>query len=105
MTPVPSNAELMRAIEGIERTQAELARGLGNVQSDVRLTAEKITTIEKSVNPDGRESIQTRMFGVERDVSDIKAQLSIAKDRRWQMWLALISSVALPLVLHFMGAK
>jgi hypothetical protein len=101
----PTNAELLRAIEGIEKTQADFARGLVQLQGDVRSTAERVVAIEKSVAPDGRESMPTRMYLVEKQIEELRAQLTLAKDRRWQMWVAIISSIGLPLLLHFIGAK
>jgi len=101
----PTNAELLRAIEGIEKTQADFTRGLVQLQGDVRSTAERVVAIEKSVNPDGRESMPTRMYLVEKQMEELRAQIALAKDRRWQMWVALIGAFGLPIVLHFFGAK
>lgn len=105
MSRPTTNAELLRAIEGIERTQADFARGLVLLQSDVRSTGERVEAIEKSVNPDGRESMSTRVYMVEKQLEEIRAQIAVAKDRRWQMWVAVIASIGLPLLLHFMGTK
>lgn len=105
MTRSPTNAELLRAIEGLEKTQESFARGLAALQGDVRSTTEKIAAIEKSVNPDGRESMSTRIVLVEKQIEELRTQVALAKDRRWQMWVAVLCSIGLPLLLHLLEKK
>lgn len=51
----------------------------------------------------GRPEFEVRLTAITEDIAELRGRLTVAESRRWQATLAVITSVAFPLILAYLS--
>lgn len=86
---IKSRTEAMRD----ELMQAISTLVAGQTRNEARLEA-----LNDSVNVEGREPIGTRVALLEAQLVDMRRRTDDLRERRWQVWLAIVSSLLMPIL-------
>lgn len=92
-----SQKQLLVEVDRMGHLISELDEGLERMQKIVR-------------DGNGEEPLVKRMTLIEERLNMVRESLARGEERRWQLWLALIASFAMPIVVGFilyemLGAK
>jgi hypothetical protein len=92
VTPAPSsNATLFEMLRAISEDTGKMKIDLARLTSDV-------ASLKSSVNVDGEKPMAVRVAVIEVEVVELKRQRTEARERQWQVRLALWTSIAFPIV-------
>lgn len=99
--------EIKNSVVGVKDDVEELAGKVGTVSTQVSNLATEMEPITEAFRGGGgRDGLPTRMAIIEGRLRDLEKKDEIAAGRRWQLWLAIISSMlALLTSLALMIAK
>lgn len=89
-------------IDGVreELAQAQLALSSKIADGVVSMTRVegKLEGLIESLRVDGKGAIATRVAILEEQVQKIEAAIATAKDRLWQLWIAVAASLVMPIL-------
>lgn len=85
-------------------TNAQLLRKLEEIRIDTTQMQKDVALLRANVMVEGEKPMPVRVAMLEEKVADLHAQATSLKDRRWQVWLALIGAL-FSLAVTFFGKR